>query len=139
MVNRNGFGIQSRRREGFRVSNFEFQIAHLRRSFLKLAPALPLCCLLISGLLRAQMPAGTPTYNVNAKWVTDRGSQVYNVKAYGAKCDGVTDDSAAFAAAVAALPWRVSLSNTQYCWRWNASHSPKCNPLQSKLCSIGNY
>ena len=66
--------------------------------------ALPLCCLLFSGLLRAQMPAGTPTYNVNAKWVTDRGSQVYNVKAYGAKCDGVTDDSAAFTAAVAALP-----------------------------------
>ena len=50
------------------------------------------------------MPAGTPTYNVNAKWVTDRGSQVYNVKAYGAKCDGVTDDSPAFAAAVVALP-----------------------------------
>ena len=92
MVNRKGFGIQSRMREGF------------RRLLCNLAPALPLCCLLFSGLLRAQMPAGTPTYNVNAKWVTDRGSQVYNVKAYGAKCDGVTDDSAAFAAAVAALP-----------------------------------
>jgi hypothetical protein len=104
MVNRKGFGIQSRMREGFRVSNFKFQMARLRRSFLKLAPALPLCCLLFSGLLRAQLPAGTPTYNVNAKWVTDHGSQLYNVKAYGAKCDGVTDDSAAFAAAVAALP-----------------------------------
>jgi len=104
MVNRKGFGIQSRMREGFRVSNFEFQIARLRRSFLELAPALPLACLLFSGLLRAQIPTGTPTYNVNAKWVTDRGSQVYNVKAYGAKCDGVTDDSAAFTATAAAIP-----------------------------------
>ena len=110
MVNRKGFGIQGSApapygaRAGFRVSNFKFQIARLRRSFLELAPALPLCCLLFSGLLRAQMPAGTPTYNVNAKWVTDRGSQVYNVKAYGAKCDGVTDDSAAFAATAAAIP-----------------------------------
>jgi hypothetical protein len=47
----------------------------------------------------AQLPAGTPTYNVNAKWVTDRGSQVFNVKAYGAKCDGATDDAAAIQAA----------------------------------------
>ena len=110
MVNRKGFGIQGSgpapygARAGFRVSNFKFKTARLRGSFLELAPALPLCCLLFSGLLRAQMPAGTPTYNVNAKWVTDRGSQVYNVKAYGAKGDGVTDDSAAFAAALAAIP-----------------------------------
>jgi hypothetical protein len=50
------------------------------------------------------MPANTPTLDANAKWVTDKGSQVFNAKAYGAKCDGVTDDSAAFAAAIAAMP-----------------------------------
>jgi hypothetical protein len=50
-----------------------------------------------------QVPAGAPAYNVNAKWFADRGSQLYNVKAYGAKCDGVSDDSAALAAAVAAI------------------------------------
>jgi hypothetical protein len=43
----------------------------------------------------AQLPAGTPTYNVNAKWVTDRGSQVFNVKAYGATGNGTTDDTTA--------------------------------------------
>jgi len=64
-----------------------------------LIPALPLCCLLLAGLLRAQIPAGTPTYNVNAKWVTDRGSQVFNVKAYGAVGNGTTDDTAAILAA----------------------------------------
>jgi len=41
------------------------------------------------------MPAGTPTYNANAKWVTDHGSQLYNVKAYGAYGDGTHDDTAA--------------------------------------------
>jgi hypothetical protein len=111
MVNRKGFGIQGSgpapygARAGFRVSNFKFQFVRLRRSFLELAPALPLCCLLFSGLLRAQMPTGTPTYNANAKWVTDRGSQVYNVKAYGARCIGPSfDDSPAFAATAAAIP-----------------------------------
>jgi parallel beta-helix repeat protein len=34
----------------------------------------------------------------------DTGGQVYNVRAYGAKCDGVTNDAAAFAAAIAAAP-----------------------------------
>jgi len=50
----------------------------------------------------AQLPAGTPTYNANAKWVTDRGSQVYNVKAYGATGNGSTDDTSAINAAIAA-------------------------------------
>jgi hypothetical protein len=50
----------------------------------------------------AQLPAGTPTYNVNAKWVTDRGSQVYNVKAYGATGNGTTDDTAAINATITA-------------------------------------
>jgi len=113
LVKKTGFGIQVRFRvrsrsdhrtpvigdSGFRVSNFKFQIARLRRSFLELAPALPLCCLLLSGLLRAQIPAGTPTYNVNAKWVTDRGSQVFNVKAYGAVGNGTTNDTTAILAA----------------------------------------
>jgi hypothetical protein len=50
----------------------------------------------------AQLPAGTPTYNANAKWVTDRGSQVYNIKAYGATGNGATDDTAAINATIAA-------------------------------------
>ena len=50
----------------------------------------------------AQLPAGTPTYNVNAKWVTDRGSQVYNVKAYGAIGNGSADDTTAINAAFTA-------------------------------------
>ena len=50
----------------------------------------------------AQLPAGTPTYNANAKWVTDRGSQVYNVKAYGATGKGTTDDTTAIAATITA-------------------------------------
>lgn len=51
----------------------------------------------------AQLPAGTPNYNVNAKWVTDRGSQVYNVEAYGATCNGTgTGDTAGIAAAITA-------------------------------------
>jgi hypothetical protein len=33
--------------------------------------------------LHAQVPSGTPTYAVNAKWVTDHGSQVWNALAYG--------------------------------------------------------
>jgi hypothetical protein len=74
-----------------------------------LIPALPLCCLLVAGIIKAQMPANTSVASVNAKWVTDRGSQVFNVKAYGAKCDGTTDDSAAFAAAIAAIPWAPSV------------------------------
>lgn len=35
--------------------------------------------------------------------VQDNGGQVYDVRAFGAKCDGVTDDSAAFQAAIAAM------------------------------------
>jgi hypothetical protein len=50
--------------------------------------------------MTAQLPSGTPLYNVNSKWVTDKGSQVYNVMAYGAKCDGTTDDSAAIQNAI---------------------------------------
>ncbi len=50
----------------------------------------------------AQLPAGTPTYNVNAKWVTDRGSQVYNVKAYGATGNGTTHGTAAINATITA-------------------------------------
>jgi hypothetical protein len=50
----------------------------------------------------AQLPTGTPSYNVNAKWVTDRGSQVFNVKAYGATGNGTTDDTAAINATLTA-------------------------------------
>ncbi|MGD0126382.1 MAG: hypothetical protein ABSF46_13555 [Terriglobia bacterium] len=48
----------------------------------------------------AQLPSGTPVFNANAKWVTDRGSQVFNVKAYGAVCNGTSDDSTAIQAAI---------------------------------------
>lgn len=34
--------------------------------------------------------------------ITDKGGQLYNVKAYGAVCDGSTDDTAAFTAAISA-------------------------------------
>jgi len=99
---RSGFRSDTDRTTGLQQS--EIQDSGFRRLLWNLIPALPLCCLLVAGIIKAQMPANTPTFNVNAKWVTDRGSQVFNVKAYGAKCDGTTDDSAAFAAAVAALP-----------------------------------
>jgi hypothetical protein len=72
MVTRTGF-IQD---SGFRV----------RMSSLALA----LLCLLFcsplatrhSSVLFAQVPAGTPVQNVNAKWVSDHDSQVYNALAY---------------------------------------------------------
>jgi hypothetical protein len=87
-----------------RTTGFRIQDSGFRRLLWNLIPALPLCGLLVAGIIKAQMPANTPTFSVNAKWVTDRGSQVYNVQAYGAKCDGVTDDSAAFTATLAAIP-----------------------------------
>jgi len=74
-----------------------------RRAFQHLAGCGALCLLLIAGAMRAQMPAGTPVHDVNAKWLTDHGSQVYNVKAPiyagGAVGDGVADDTAAIRAA----------------------------------------
>jgi len=87
-----------------RTTGFRIQDSGFTRLLWNLIPALPLCCLLVAGIIKAQMPANTSVASVNAKWVTDRGSQVYNVKAYGAKCDGVTDDSGAFAATLAAIP-----------------------------------
>jgi hypothetical protein len=44
----------------------------------------------------AQVPTGTPIYAVNAKWVTDHGSQVYNTLAYaqGSDC-GISEAYAA--------------------------------------------
>jgi hypothetical protein len=99
---RSGFRSDTDRTTGLQQS--EIQDSGFRRLLWNLIPALPLCCLLVAGIIKAQMPANTPTFNVNAKWVTDRGSQVFNVKAYGAKCDGTTDDSAAFASALAAIP-----------------------------------
>ena len=49
-----------------------------------------------------QLPATTPVFPVNAQWITDKGSQVYNVKAYGATGNGSTDDTTAILAAVSA-------------------------------------
>jgi len=43
----------------------------------------------------AQLPASTPTYRVNAKWATDRGSQAFNVKAYATTGNGASDGTAA--------------------------------------------
>ena len=86
------------------TAGFRIQDSGFRRLLWNLIPALPLCCLLVAGIIKAQMPANTPIFSVNAKWVTDRGSQLFNVKAYGAKCDGSTDDSAAFAATAAVIP-----------------------------------
>jgi hypothetical protein len=66
-----------------------------RRLLWNLIPALPLCCLLVAGIIKAQMPANTPVFPVNAKWVTDKGSQVYNVMAYNADNTGSTCTDAA--------------------------------------------
>ena len=101
MVKRTGSRIQVRFRVRSRSDHRTPVIGDsgFRRLLWNLIPALPLCCLLLSGLLRAQIPAGTPTYNVNAKWVTDRGSQVFNVKAYGAVGNGTTNDTTAILAA----------------------------------------
>jgi hypothetical protein len=91
-------------REGDRImkrTRFEFKAPSVRVILSGLA------LVLAAGTWRpaptlAQLPPGTPVYNANAKWVTDRGSQVFNVMAYGAKCDGVTDDAAAINAAISA-------------------------------------
>lgn len=48
----------------------------------------------------AQTVTGAKVFEAGA--FLDKGSQVYNVRAFGAKGDGVTDDSAAFQAAVLA-------------------------------------
>jgi hypothetical protein len=89
---------------GFRIHPPIGMAEGFGRLLSNMIPALPLCCLLVAGIINAQMPANTPIFSANAKWVTDRGSQVYNVRAYGAKCDGSTDDGAAFAATLAAIP-----------------------------------
>jgi len=49
-----------------------------------------------------QLPTTTPVFPVNAQWVTDKGSQVYNAKAYGATGNGTTDDTAAILATISA-------------------------------------
>jgi hypothetical protein len=90
MATRTGFGTQD---SGFRV----------RMS----SVALGLLCLLLclpfaarhSSVLLAQVPAGTPVHNGNAKSVTDRGGQVYNALGYPG-----SDIGAQVNAAIAASP-----------------------------------
>jgi hypothetical protein len=77
----------------------------------------------------AQVPSGTPAYNVNAKWVTDRGSQVFDVMAYGAKCDGTTDDAAAINSA-------ISAANPGY--NYGGSYLPAGITLIPGGCAIGS-
>jgi hypothetical protein len=95
--------------------------------------------LLIAGAMPAQMLVGTPVHDVNAKWLTDDGSQVCNVKAYGAKGDGVTDDTAALIAAtptagkVYVPPGNYKITGT---WIIPRSVSVECS---SDNASIINY
>ena len=79
---------------GFGIRHSRLKVRTLGRRLI--LPAL----LLLAGLWClspgfGQVSSGTPTYNVNAKWVTDHGSQVYNIKAYGACGNDTCDDTAA--------------------------------------------
>ena len=104
MVTTAGFRIQVRFQDSDGVHRTPaIGDSGFRRLLWNLIPALPLCCLLVAGIIKAQMPANTPIFSVNAKWVTDHGSQLYNVKGYGANCTA-SDNSSAFAAALAAIP-----------------------------------
>jgi hypothetical protein len=89
---REDFGMM--RITGFGIQHSRLKVRALGRGLMLTA------LLLLFGPWRlspgfGQLPAGTPVFNANAKWVTDHGSEKYNIKAYGAYGDDTHDDTAA--------------------------------------------
>jgi hypothetical protein len=72
-------------------------------------PSLTLASLLLGGLgaawhlppVYAQVPAGQPVSRINAQWVTDKGSQVYNAVAYGLAAGNTASQNASYLGAAA--------------------------------------